>query len=98
MKRRFLKGLVAVFAVTLGVLLFEVFLRFVTNEPENLAKLKSSALFLYENKPNAKFPYVNGEDDYSVLTSFNSAGFRDDEFSAQKNPGDFRIAVLGDSF
>lgn len=74
----------------------EVIFRMVMSEPENLAKLKLSSAFLYENKPNSVFPYSR-EGEFNNLIKINSFGFRDDEFSKEKNQGVFRIAVLGDS-
>lgn len=81
-------------SVLLTLLLVEIVLRIFTPEPENLAKLKSSSLFLYENKPNSTFEY--GANEFKVGIRLNSSGFRDVEFTP-KNPAVFRIAVLGDS-
>lgn len=92
------KGLLILLAFIIGLVLFELVLRVGIPEPENLAKLKSSSLFLYENKPNARFPYISDTDGYHVDISINSSGFRDDEFSEAKEEGILRIAVLGDSF
>ncbi len=75
--------------------MFEVLARMMQPEPENLAKLESSSLFLYENKPNAIFPYRSSEFDNQI--EINSFGFRDKEFAREKPAGTFRIAVLGDS-
>lgn len=92
----FLKTALLVFAVFLALALVEIFFRIFTPMPENLAKLKSSSLFLHENRPNMTFPYIRGGE-FEVLVSMNSHGFRDDEFKAEKEGGVFRIAVLGDS-
>lgn len=85
-------------AFIVGLFSFELALRIAIPEPENLAKLKSSSLFLYENKPNARFPYISNADNYNVDVSMNSSGFRGSEFKKEKDEGVFRIAVLGDSF
>lgn len=98
MKSKILKALVVLFAMIFGLFLFEVFLRQTTNEPENLAKLRSSSVFLLENKPYAKFLYASDPDKIKVEIVMNSDGFRDYEFTKEKDPGVYRIAVLGDSF
>ncbi len=86
----------ALAAILSSLVLFEILLRLATREPENLAKLRSSSLFLYENKPNATFPY-DREGEYQNQITINSYGFRDDEFNVEKGEGVWRIAVLGDS-
>lgn len=83
-------------AVAVAIGIFELSLRLLTPEPENLRKLKSSALFLFENKPNAVFPYGGGAE-FENLIRINSDGFRDDQFSKEKDSETLRIAVLGDS-
>lgn len=80
-----------------ALLVFEVLLRIFTSEPQNLAKLKASLVFLHENKANATFAYSRDEDGFNNTISINSYGFRDDEFKKEKDPNVFRIAVLGDS-
>lgn len=89
--------LLVICGVTIAVGLFELSLRLILPEPENLAKLRFSSLFLYENKPGATFPYVR-EGEFNILAKINSFGFRDEEFKLAKDSGVFRIAVLGDSF
>jgi len=42
-------------AVLAAIVFFELLARLTLPQPENLAKLKSSSLFLYENKPDAVF-------------------------------------------
>ncbi len=84
-----------IFSVVLALVVAEVGLRIFTPEPVNLAKLKSSSLFLFENKPNAVFGRNSGE--YNVDITINSSGFRDTEFSEDKPSGVFRMAVIGDS-
>ncbi len=84
-------------AVLASVIVFEIILRLFTPEPENLAKLKSSDNFLYENKPNAVFTNGSIGGEFKNEIHYNSYGFRDDEFSRDKKPGVYRIAVLGDS-
>ena len=98
MKSRLFKALLVIVALFLGLFAFEIILRLFTLMPENLAKLQSSNLFLYENKPNAKFPHIDNSEGYNILASINSDGFRDHDFKVDKDPGVFRIAVLGDSF
>lgn len=90
-----IKAVLVICAVLLAPVLFELFLRIATPPPQNLTKLKSSSLFIQENKPNAAFPYRGPE--FDNLISINSYGFRDDEFYPQKPAGVTRIAVLGDS-
>ena len=96
MNKNIIKLLLVTLALVSALFFTEIFLRLFLPEPENLAKLKSSNLFLHENKPNATFPYIR-EGEYDNVISINSFGFRDDEFSTGKNEGVFRIAVLGDS-
>lgn len=84
-------------ALFFAVLIFEVFLRLFAPEPSNLAKLKSSSSFLYENKPNAFYTQSDSDGVFNEIR-FNSSGFRDNEFSEGKKQGVFRIAILGDSF
>lgn len=84
-----------ILAILLAIIIFELFLRTITPPPPNLTKLKSSSLFIQENKPNSTFPYRGSE--FDNLISINSSGFRDDEFHIQKPAGVTRIAVLGDS-
>lgn len=91
-----LKSILLIFAVFLALIISEIFLRIFTPVPENLAKLKSSSLFLHENRPNTTFPYIRGGE-FEVLVSINSHGFRDDEFKVEKEEGVIRVAVLGDS-
>ncbi len=86
---------ILIVAIVLALAVFEGLARLTMNEPENLAKLKSSSLFLYENKPNAVFPYKTSEFENEIR--INSLGFRDDEFIQEKEGGIIRIAVLGDS-
>lgn len=97
MRFRVVKGFLVILALILGLMVFEVFLRVFSPEPENLAKLKTSTLFLYENKTNATFFYENGPDGFRNTIYLNSNGFRDDDFKVEKPEGVFRIAVLGDS-
>lgn len=96
MKTLVWKTVITALAILTAVVLFEVGLRVLTQQPENLAKLKFSSLFLLENKPNAVFPYAR-EGEFSNLVKINSWGFRDEEFVREKKVGVFRIAVLGDS-
>ena len=96
MKSFLLKLVLVFFALFLVLSIFELFLRVFIREPENLAKLQSSSMFLYENKPSADFPYVSSEFDNPI--HINADGFRDNEFSFEKDDGEFRIAVLGDSY
>lgn len=96
MKGSLIKSSLVIFALFLALFFLEGMLRILLPVPENLAKLKSSDLFLHENKPNATFSYErNGE--YKNQIVFNSSGFRDEPFTTYKDPGVFRIAVLGDS-
>lgn len=89
--------LVLVFlAFFLAAALFELIARLVLPKPENLAKLESSSLFLYENKPNSVFPYQS-LNEFDNEIKINSYGFRDEEFRQEKPKDVFRIAVLGDS-
>lgn len=46
--------------------------------------------------PNARWAYFDQEK--CVTVAFNSLGFRDDEFAAEKQLGEFRAIALGDSF
>lgn len=94
--KRFFLALLAVFGTILALGFFELILRLTMPAPENLAKLRSSNLFLLENKPGATFPYVRSGE-YNNVISINSSGFRDDEFVVAREPGTIRIAVLGDS-
>lgn len=95
--RRFLFKIIFLFiAVILALLSLELSVRAFLPMPENLAKLQSSTLFLLENKPHANFVFRALDGDTAQI-SINSFGFRDGEFSRQKEPGVFRIAVLGDS-
>lgn len=81
----------------LSALVFaEILQRIFLSEPENLAKLRSSSLFLYENKENAIFPHGGGRE-FANIIKINSWGFRDEEFVREKEAGVLRIAVLGDS-
>lgn len=96
MKLWALKLVIILFSFLISIVAVEILLRLLTPEPENLAKLKSSELFLHENKPNATFLY-EGRGEFSNTITLNSYGFRDDEFKTEKDEGVFRIAVLGDS-
>lgn len=96
-KLKLAKILLLTFAFLLALVLVEVMLRIFTPEPENLAKLRSSSIYIHENKKNATFNYDNVLDGFSNPITFNSYGFRDSEFQKEKEPGVFRIAVLGDS-
>lgn len=98
MRKSLIAKLLFIFlAFFLGTFLFEVFLRTFIGEPENLAKLKSSSVFLHENKPDVSFVYVNTSDGFRNEIILNHWGFRDDEFKKEKERGVFKIAVLGDS-
>lgn len=90
-----LKLLIVIFSAVAAVVLFEIVLRLTTPKPENLAKLESSPLFIYENNPNTEFSYKSNE--FNNYIKINSYGFRDIEFSEAKPGGTYRIAVLGDS-
>lgn len=94
--KRFFLALLAVFGTILALVFFELILRLTMPEPENLAKIRGSNLFLLENKPGAAFPYARSGE-YNNVISINSSGFRDDEFAVAREPGTIRIAVLGDS-
>lgn len=84
------------FAVFFAFIIFEVVLRLFVEKPPSLAKLQASNLYLHENIPNSDFKfYSRGEFDNAI--HINSYGFRDSEFSLEKEEGVFRIAVLGDS-
>jgi len=83
-------------AILIAVIASELVARLTITQPENLAKLKSSSFFLYENKPNAIFS-TYGKGEFENEISINSFGFRDDEFSKEKMANVYRIAVLGDS-
>jgi lysophospholipase L1-like esterase len=50
---------------------------------------------VYENRPNARVAVVRGGREIVIET--NSSGFRGDEFTREKPPGVYRIAVVGDS-
>ena len=52
----------------------------------------ADALKLAYYYPNARWAYF--DQDKCVTVAFNSLGFRDDEFAAQKQPGEFR-AIIG---
>lgn len=95
-KTKFILVLFAICGTLMAVGLFELILRLFLPEPENLTKLRSSSLFLFENKPNATFPYRR-EEEFNNWIAINSDGFRDLEFKVNKDPGVLRIAVLGDS-
>lgn len=95
MKPFALKVILVFFAFAIAFGVFELLLRVLMPEPENLAKLQSSSGFLYENKPNADFSGVSMEFNNQIY--MNSYGFRDEEFSLSKDEVEFRIAVLGDS-
>lgn len=92
---KWLKAIFVLVAIFLAAVLFEFLQRAFLNEPENLAKLRSSVLFLYENIPNKVFTYES--DEFKNEISINSYGFRDSEFKRDKESGIYRIAVLGDS-
>ena len=98
MKIRFWQKIaILVLAIFVSVVFFELLLRLTSAEPENLAKLKSSSLFLYENKPNAQFTYGGERGEFNIEIKINNYGFRDEEFSKERPEGVYRIAVLGDS-
>lgn len=96
MNKVFLKEFLLIFAVLVAFVAVEFLLRLFIPPPENLAKLKSSSNFIYENKPNVVFRY-SGAGEFDNEIRINSYGFRDDEFYREKPPDSFRIAVLGDS-
>lgn len=90
------KLFVALIASVFAILLFEAFLRITQPKPENLSKLESSSLFLYENNHGAEFTYKSSE--FNNPIKINSYGFRDIEFNKAKPKGVYRIAILGDSY
>lgn len=96
MRSIILKIILVFVAFAMALVIFEILLRVATGKPENLAKLESSSLFLYENKPGAAFVYEI-EDGESEDIKINSSGFRDNEFNLAKPSDVIRIAVLGDS-
>jgi lysophospholipase L1-like esterase len=61
-----------------------------------MAALSRSARLGWIHKPNTDYLYER--DDFRVLVHYSSMGLRDREYSLEKPPGTFRIAMLGDSF
>jgi hypothetical protein len=89
-----LRGLAALFGLTLALAASEIYLRVFLPQPLGLSYRAASGLTL--NIPGASVRYRRIEFDNRV--QINSLGLRDREISVAKPPGVFRILVLGDSF
>jgi hypothetical protein len=90
--------LLLVISVTLVLLALEAAVRIAS--PDQVAPA-FRALFMpddrigYRPRPGASGPYRTPE--FEAWTAINDAGVRDDRELGPKPPGEFRIAVLGDS-
>lgn len=76
------------------LLIFEMALRIfwrMSALKEGIYRVSQNKTLRYELKPNIRATYACKE----IIT--NSAGFRGQEFSIQKNPGVYRIILIGDS-
>ncbi|MDH4184554.1 MAG: SGNH/GDSL hydrolase family protein, partial [Nitrospinota bacterium] len=96
-------AILALMGVTAGLVIGEVSFRVLdilprpmNPLPANGFQLSDNPLMLFENKPNMRRG-ARGEDGSVEEYTTNSAGFRDVERKAEKEPGVYRIIVLGDS-
>src|SRR3989338_3593447 len=91
------RSILVLAAIIFAAILLETGMRLFLPQPQNLAKLSASKIFIHENKPGEIFK-TKTEMFGNLKIYMNSSGFRDSEFSKSKDPDTIRIAILGDSF
>ena len=82
-----------VVAISVSLILIEVFIRLFLNTELNI--LETDRYMLYKGIPNIKFKASTGE--FVNNITFNNYGFFDKDWKKEKNK-DIRILVVGDSF
>ncbi len=94
----------ALTALLFSLLIGEALLRvFLDKAPWEITPFNHHQLFCEHDSVLGwrKIPNKIGKhftDEYEVVESFNSKGIRGPEYSYQKNSGEYRILILGDSF
>jgi len=85
------------FIFLIFILLLEIIFRTTHLFGARVTWVEPNPIFGWQHIPNSKYWYYK-ENDHPITGRINSYGWRDKEWSLQKPPGAYRIAVLGDSF
>ncbi|MDO8487503.1 MAG: hypothetical protein Q7S45_04365 [Candidatus Curtissbacteria bacterium] len=98
----YLKSLLVIAAILIGLAVFEIFTRFIIFSKSNpttqiIGTCKKKDTYLYTAFiPNSRCSYKTKE--WSATYVINSLGFRDFEYSLDKPNNTYRILIMGDSF
>ncbi len=87
--------IISVFLIALGFI--EIILRTTHLFGTKISWVQQDPVIVWRNIPGYSF-WHNKENDHPITGKFNSHGWRDKEWTLNKNQNIFRIALLGDSF
>jgi len=91
------KSLYSLIIFVAFVTILEVILRTTHLFGAAVSCTRPDPLLGWRRAPGAKYWFV-GENDHAITGRINRFGWRDKEWSLEKPPGTYRIAVLGDSY